>query len=89
MGTDFRKLKLPMAWYNLLHVLSALGGIKGVASDPRYLEMLEILREKLDRSDRATPESIYLFYKSEEWSDKKNPSRLMTIMVHRALNGRR
>jgi hypothetical protein len=89
MGTDFQKLKLPMAWYNILHVLSALGSITGVASDPRYLEMLEILRSKLDETGKATPESIYLFYKTEEWSDKKHPSRLMTIMVHQALNGRR
>jgi hypothetical protein len=85
MGTDFLKLKLPMAWYNLLHVLSALGGIKGVASDPRYLEMADILRGKLDESGRATPESIYLAYKTEEWSDKKNPSRLMTVMANRVL----
>jgi hypothetical protein len=85
MGTDFLKLKLPMVWYNLLHVLSALKGIKGAAADPRYKELAAHLHAKLDDAGRATPESIYLEYKTEEWSDKKKPSRLMTVMVHVAL----
>lgn len=82
MGTDFLKLKFPMVWYNLLHVLSALAGIPGAAADPRCQEMAALLRSKLDPAGRATPESIYMVYKSEEWSDKKNPSRLLTIFVH-------
>lgn len=87
MGTDFAKLKFPMAWYNLLHVVSALKGIEGVASDPRFRAMAALLRGKLDASGRARPESVYMAYKGREWSDKKAPSRLMTILVHRALGG--
>jgi hypothetical protein len=87
MGTDFAKLKFPMVWYNLLHAVSALKGIEGAASDPRFLEMAAILRGKLDASGRARPESVYMAYKGQEWSDKKGPSRLMTVMVHRALSG--
>jgi hypothetical protein len=87
MGTDFLKLKLPMVWYNLLHVVSALKRIPGIAKDKRFLQMAGRLRSKLDASGRATSESIYMVYKSEEWSDKKNPSRLMTVMAHRALRG--
>lgn len=87
MGTDFQKLKYPMVWYNLLHVVSALQRIPGVAEDRRFLQMAGRLLRKLDPSGRATPESIYMAYKTEEWSDKKNPSRLMTVMVHRALRG--
>ncbi len=86
MGTDFLKLKLPMVWYNLLHVLSALKGITGVSADPRYKELAGLLRAKLDAEGRAVPESIYLDYKGEEWSDKKKPSRLMTVMAHKALS---
>lgn len=85
MGTDFKKLKYPMVWYNLLHVLFGLRRVKGVVSDPRYLEMRDLLRDKLDYEGRARPESIYMIYKTHEWSDKKNPSRLMTILTHRVL----
>ena len=88
MGRRFHKLKLPMVWYNLLHVVSALKGIKGVASDPRFEELVDLLRGKLDATGRATPESIYLEYKAQEWSDKKRPSRLMTVKVHSLINGR-
>ena len=85
MGTDFQKLKFPRVWYNILHVVSALGRIDGVTTDPRYLEMAQVLAGKLDADGRATPGSIYMAYKSHEWSNKKEPSRLMTTQVHRAL----
>ncbi len=85
MGTDFLKLKFPMVWYNLLHVTWALKSIPGIKGDARYREMVDHLRSKLNISEKVTPESIYMAYKSEEWSDKKNPSRLLTIMVHQIL----
>ena len=85
MGTDFKKLKFPMVWYNLLHVLSGIFEINGMADDARYLDMEGVLRSKLDEVGRVKPESIYMIYKSHEWSDKKAPSRLLTILVHRVL----
>lgn len=85
MGTDFRKLKYPMVWYNILHTVAALKSIPGVSSDPRFIEIRGLLGEKLDASARAKPESVYMCYKTQEWSDKKSPSRLMTIRVHEAL----
>jgi len=66
MGTDFRKLKFPMVWYNLLHVVSALRLIDGVAEDPRFREMTSLLWDKLGADSRATPESMYMAYKHEE-----------------------
>jgi hypothetical protein len=83
MGTDFKKLKFPLVWYNLLHVLSALSGIPAVEKDPRLQEMMDILFQKSDGLGRYTPESIYMCYKTEEWSDKKKPSRLLTVMASR------
>jgi hypothetical protein len=85
MGRDFLKLKYPMVWYNLLHVISALKGIPAVPADPRFKELAGLLRARLDEAGRATPQSIYLEYKAEEWSDKKKPSRLMTVKAHAAL----
>ena len=85
MGSDFLKLKFPMVWFNLLHVVSALGGIEKVRKDLRFQELAEHLRQKPDEVGRATSESIYMIFKTNEWGKKKEPSRLMTIMVHRAL----
>lgn len=88
MGTDFKKLKFPFVWYNILHVIRAIGLIEGVAEDPRFKEMAGIVKAKLDPEGRAVPESVHMAYKGEEWAQKKQPSRLMTIMVHRVLRGR-
>lgn len=85
MGTDFLKLKFPMIWYNLLHVLYALRPIDGVSEDSRYVEMTGHLRGKLDAMGRATAESMYMIYKAQEWSNKKKPSRLLTVLIHRLL----
>lgn len=86
MGTDFRKIKFPMVWYNLLHVLSALAPIPAARQDPRYGEMADVLRAKLDDKGRATAESIYMIYKAQEWSNKKQPSRLLTILARRIVD---
>jgi hypothetical protein len=69
-----------------LHVITALASVDDVRRDDRYAEMVSIVKDKLDREGRAKPESIYMIYKSEEWSNKKEPSRLMTILVHRVLD---
>jgi hypothetical protein len=85
MGTDFLKLKFPLVWYNVLHVLVGLSGVTGIPQDPRYRQMLGHLRAKLDAEGRVKPESIYMIYKGQEWSRKKEPSRLLTVMVHQLL----
>lgn len=84
MGTDFAKVKFPMVWYNILHAVSALKDIPGVAADPRFLEMKTLLASKIEDTGRVKPESIYMCYKTQEWSDKKNASRLLTILVRDA-----
>ena len=88
MGTDFRKLKFPMVWYNLLHVVAALRSIDGVQNDPRYVEMIQILQDKLDAQGRATAESMYMIYREQEWANKRTPSRLLTILIHQLVKGR-
>jgi hypothetical protein len=89
MGRDFMKLKFPMAWYNVLLVLHGLKGVEKVPSDPRYLEIAGFLMKKLDEDGRARTESMYLYYKGLEWSDKKKPSRLITVLTYSALKGLR
>jgi hypothetical protein len=85
MGTDFLKLKFPLVWYNLLNALYSLKGIEGVSSDRRYKEMKDHLKEKLDGEGKVKAESIYMIYKKEEWGNKRDPSRLLTILTYRLL----
>ena len=59
MGTDFRKLKVPLVWYDLLHVLDVLSRFHWLKDDPRLLDMLELLKSKADDS-RAVPARIGL-----------------------------
>ncbi len=50
MGDDFRKLKLPFIWYDLLHVVEVLSRIPAVHADPAFIEMLALVfsREQED-----------------------------------------
>jgi len=40
MGTDFRKLKAPFVWYDLLHVLDVFSRFAWVREDERFLYFL-------------------------------------------------
>ena len=71
MGTDFQKLKAPLVWLDLLHVLDVLSRYKFIYKDKQFLEMLTILKEKVDKNLELTPESVYINHgKNEFWSKK-------------------
>ena len=48
--------------------------------------MVEILLLKTDETLKLKPESIYMAYKKEEFSNKKEYSRLITLMAIRILH---
>ena len=79
MGTDFRKLKVPFVWYDLMHVLEVLSRFTWLKKDSRLLEMLEILKSKADQQGRFTLESIWTAWKDWEFGQKKEPSRWLTL----------
>ncbi|MBI9104465.1 MAG: hypothetical protein JEY99_18770 [Spirochaetales bacterium] len=79
IGTDFRKLKYPLLWYNLFHVLSVLSQSNFGREDSRTMEMGHLLLEKADDKMRFTPESMYRYYKDEDFANKKEPSPTLTI----------
>jgi len=54
MGTDFRKLKAPMFWYDILHVLDILSQFEWARKDKRFMEMLSVVKSKADDDGRAT-----------------------------------
>lgn len=85
MGTDFRKLKAPMFWYDILHVLEVLSHFEWARTDKRYQQMLELIESKADRDGRYIPESVWLAWKDWDFSQKKIPSRGLTFFVQRIL----
>jgi hypothetical protein len=84
MGTDFRKLKVPFVWYDLLHVLDILTRFPWTAEDARLLDMLA-LKSKADGEGRFTLESVWTAWKDWEFGQKKEPSRWLTLLAWRTI----
>lgn len=85
MGDDFRKLKVPLVWYDLLHVLAVLAHFEWLHEDPRFRDMLALLRDKADGDGRFTPESVWTAWKGWEFAQKKEPSRWLTFLAWRVI----
>jgi hypothetical protein len=82
MGSGFRKLKLPLVWYDILNVLDTISLYEAARDDPRFHEMLQTIRDKRT-PDGFIPESVYL--KSREWDfgQKKDASELLGAAIER------
>lgn len=83
MGTDFRKLKAPLVWYDLLHVLDVLSRSPMACRDSRYAEMLRLLNSQSDANGLFTPGSEYQAWRDWEFGQKKQPSAWLTFLAHR------
>lgn len=83
MGTDFRKLKLPFVWYDIMSVADTLSNCPWVHQDPRFLDMISIITSKADENGWYTPESIWTSWKGWDFAQKKEPSRWLTFYVER------
>lgn len=80
MGTDFRKLKAPSSWYDLVSVSGVLSKFIAVHQNPHFLEMINLLRNKQDANGLMTPESVYLKAKDWDFGQKKIPSPYLTYL---------
>jgi hypothetical protein len=83
IGTDFRKLKYPFVWYNILHVVEVLSRFLFVHADPRFQEMVETITAQTDEGGRYTAGSMYRAWKGWSFADKKHPSPWLTFLVLR------
>jgi hypothetical protein len=81
MGDDFRKLKAPLLWYDLLHVLEALSKVEGIREDRRLGEMLDILQSKAGDDVLFRPESVYLAWKALDFGQKKEASPYLSAIA--------
>jgi len=73
MGTDFRKLKYPMIWFDILNVVNVLSHYKMAISTREFKEMYEIILEK-KKDNNYVPESVYQYWKNYDFGQKKGKS---------------
>ena len=85
MGTDFRKMKAPFIWYDILHVLEVLSQFNWLKNDSGIQEMVEIIKSKTNNEGKYTPESVWRAWKGWDFGQKKQPSRWLTFIVLRTL----
>jgi hypothetical protein len=85
MGTDFRKLKAPLVWFDILHVAETLSAFPFVFRDPRFIQMLEVLESKATPEGKFIPESVWKYWSDWEFGQKKEASRWITFLVWRIL----
>ena len=83
MGTDFRKLKAPFIWYDILHAVDVLSQFDFAVKDERFTAMLAIIREKAGKDGLFTPESIWQAWKDWDFGQKTMPSAWLTFLVYR------
>jgi hypothetical protein len=81
MGTDFKKLKSPAIWYDILHVTDVLSRYEKARNDERLHEMMEIIYSKADGNGLYTPESVWMAWKGWDFAQKKLPSPWITFKV--------
>jgi hypothetical protein len=81
IGTDFRKLKYPFVWYDILHAVDVLSRFPFVHTDPRFHEMVKVITAQADEQGRYIAGSMYRAWKGWPFADKKNPSPWLTFLV--------
>lgn len=83
IGSDFRKLKYPFIWYDILHVVDVLSQLPFVYADNRFLEMVDVITSQADEHGRYRASSMYRAWQGWEFADKKSPSPWITFLVLR------
>ncbi len=82
-GSDFRKIKYPYVWYDILHVAEVLSEFPEVHADLRYRAMLGELAAQADLEGKFSATSMYQAWKGWSFADKKAPSPWLTYLVLR------
>jgi hypothetical protein len=85
MGTDFRKLKAPLFWYDILHVLDVLSHFAWAWKDKRFRQMLKTVKSKANTDGQFVPESVWTAWKDWDFSQKKIPSKGLTLFIARIM----
>lgn len=86
MGTDFRKLKAPFIWYDILHVADTLSNFPQAIKKHDFISMTDLIQHKADLHGRYTPESEWKAWKDWDFGQKKTPSPWLTFLAWRILS---
>ena len=86
MGTDFRKLKAPAMWYDIVSVVDVLSRYEAVKTDKRFMEMAMVIKSKQDKNGLFTPEAVYQKFKGWDFGQKKTPSPYLTYLCFQILS---
>ncbi len=86
MGTDFRRLKYPLVWYDIMHVAEVLTRSGLSRDDPRLQDMIGAITAQGDEHGRYTPGSVWMAWKGWDFGQKKVPSRILTYAAHRIIS---
>jgi hypothetical protein len=84
-GTDFRKLKYPYVWYDILHVVEVLSRYPHVYCDHRFQAMVQSITSQADENGQYTANSMYMAWKGWSFANKKEPSPWLSFLVLRIL----
>ncbi len=85
IGTDFRKPKYPLVWYDILHVTDVLSRFPRARQDARLHAMATELHDQADAQGRFTARSMYRAWKGWDFADKKTPSPTISATAWRTL----
>jgi hypothetical protein len=85
MGTDFRKLKAPLIWFDILHAADVLSNFSQAIHDPRFMGMTEVIASKASPDGKFTPESVWKAWSDWEFGQKKEASPWLTFLAWRIL----
>jgi len=83
MGTDFRKLKVPFIWYDILNVADTLSRYPILHDDPRLRGMLDVIRAKALSDGSYAPESDWKPWADAGFAKKGKPSDWLTFLILR------
>jgi hypothetical protein len=85
MGNDFRKLKAPFVWYDIIHVLDVVSRFDYAQQKSQVKEMIDIVVAKQDDEGKYSPESAWQEWKGWDFGQKNQPSQYLTFLVYRIL----
>jgi hypothetical protein len=83
IGTDFRKLRYPYVWFDILHVTEVLSRFAAALRDPRLTGMVEAITAQADADGRYTASAMFRSSSGWSFADKRSPSPWLTLLVHR------
>ncbi|MGD8487070.1 MAG: hypothetical protein PVH07_10570 [Chloroflexota bacterium] len=83
IGTEFRKLRYPFVWYDLLHVADVLSRYPMALADPRFEELRGEIAAQADSAGRYRAGAMYRAWQGWSFADKRQPSPWLTFLVLR------